>query len=237
MATTWLSYFGGIRESAVHRDQSALYVRNLIQEVGVHSDYRVLDFGCGFGTVVTLLSPHVDEICGWDPSPAMRASTEDVTATVPNAGFCDLSSGDVDARGTGTRFDLVLVNSVAQYMPPAELTDWLPRWRRMLAPGGAIVLSDLIAPDHGSARDVLDLLTVGLRRGSLLGTLQEALGSVGEYRRVRRAVPLVTIGPEELTARASLAGLRTTVLRRNLTHFSTRWSAMLHEEVANRAPP
>ena len=231
MAKEWLGYFDRLEETALHRAQSAHYVRSLSAEVGLRRDQRVLDFGCGFGSVVALLAPLVAEVWWWDPSPNMRVATSRATSAFHNTRPFDLSSfPPLDAKTDRTEgtFHLILVNSVAQYMAPAELWIWIGRWRDLLASDGKIVLSDLIPPDHGSRSDSLDLFRFAARHGSPLRAASQALGGLRAYRRTSRAVPLSRVGTRDLTRHASEAGLETTVLPRNLTHFTKRWTALLH---------
>ncbi len=231
-STDWLAYFDRLEHhSPLYREQSALYVEALTASVGVHRDQRVLDFGCGFGFVVAMLAPLVAEVWFWDPSPHMRSMTERNTAHLSNTRFCDLSTppSTEPERTTwhGPPFDLIIVNSVAQYMAPDELSAWLARWRGMLAPGGKLVLSDLIPSGHSGVSDVADLLRLGARHGSPLRAAAEALGGLRHYWQTSRAVPLVRVGPEDLERAAAGADLATTALPHNLTHFSKRWTAVL----------
>ena len=230
MAKDWLAYFDRLEDSPLHREQSALYVRSLITEVGLHRDQRVLDFGCGFGSVVALLAPLVSEVWWWDRSPTMRAATRRMTSEFHNARLYDLSAspllGDKTDRPEGT-FDLILVNSVVQYMTPAELWRWIERWRDLVAPNGQIVLSDLIPQQHGRLSDMIDLFRFAARHGSPFRAARQAIGDVGGYRRASRAAPLVRVGTRDLTQHATDAGLETKVLPRNLTHFTKRWTAVL----------
>lgn len=232
MAKEWFAYFDRLRESPLHRAQSTLYVRSLIAEVGVHRDQRVLDFGCGFGSVVALLAPLVAEVWWWDPSPNMRSATRRTTSEIHNVRSCDLSLPPAErpqqSRRKGGAFDLILVNSVAQYMAPAELWRWIAGWRDLLAPDGQIVLSDLIPLQHGTLSDIVDLIRFGAQHGSAFRAAMQAVGDIGEYRRTTRAVPLVRVSAQELIRHAADAGLETLVLPRNLTHFTKRWSAVLH---------
>ena len=208
-----------------------MYVEILTTEVGVHPDQRVLDFGCGFGLVAAMLAPRVAEVWFWDPSPNMRVVAERNTADRPNARLCDLSTMSSAApEGTvwhGPLFDLILVNSVAQYMAAEELLAWLARWRGMLAPGGKLVLSDLIPPNHRGLSDVADLLRMGARHRSPLRAAGDALGGLRRYRRASRAIPLVRVGREDLERAAAGVDLDMTDLPRNFTHFSGRWTAVL----------
>src|SRR5687768_3773292 len=115
------------------------YVARLRREVPVRRTDRVLDFGCGFGHVVELLAPSVAAVGFWDAAEVMRRATAERTTTLPTVAPVDLG-GPVPDDAVGT-VDLLVANSVVQYMTADELAGWLPRWRTLLAPGGRIVLS------------------------------------------------------------------------------------------------
>jgi cyclopropane fatty-acyl-phospholipid synthase-like methyltransferase len=231
----WSAFFERLRpDSPLYREQSAVYVNALRAAIDVRRTDRVLDFGCGFGFVARLLAPHVSEVWFWDASENMRAEARRTTADVPNARLCDVPAalsedGDRIAWQSPT-FDLILVNSVVQYMDPAEVPRWLARWRAMLSAEGRLIMSDLIAPEHRSLWDVADLLRLGVRRGFALRGAAEALGGVRSYRRTSRTVPLLHVGPDDLVSRAGSAGLGVEVLPQNLTHFAKRWTAVLRPQ-------
>ena len=226
-ASDWLAYFDDFRpQGRLYQAQSTIFVEALVAEVGVRKEHRVLDFGCGFGLVAAALAPLVAHVWMWDPVPNMRAAAAGNTAGVANVRLCDLMA-EHPVQPTVPALDLILVNSVAQYMPPDELWAWLRRWPAMLAPGGKVVLSDLISSDHSAWRDMVDLVRLGARYGSPLRAVTDALGDLNRYWRISRAVPLVRVDHDELRCRAAEAGLQVTVLPCNLTHFSKRWTAVL----------
>ena len=232
MTTGWREYFDSLKnESPLYRVQAAVYVDSLRAAVGVQHHQRVLDFGCGFGFVTSLLAPFVDEIWWWDPSNNMRATAERNTAGLANAKFCDLSAmlaaGPRGSLCHAMPFDLILVNSVLQYMSPAEIWKWLGQWRSMLSPKGRVVLSDLIPPGHSSLSDLLCLIRLGRRHGSVLMATNDALGGLSNYWRTRHALPLTSVSKTDLVRQARGAGLDVSFLPGNLTHFSKRWAAVL----------
>jgi cyclopropane fatty-acyl-phospholipid synthase-like methyltransferase len=227
-----LAYFERLRpDSSLYREQSLVYVDALTAAIDVRGTDRALDFGCGFGFVARLLAPHVAEIWFWDASEHMRAEARRNTADLPNASLCDVPSAlSEDEDGITWRraaFDLILVNSVVQYLNAPELWRWLARWRGMLSADGRLVLSDLIASRHRSLWDVADLLRLGARRGFALRAAGDALGGIRSYWRTSRTVPLLRVDLDDLVQHAATAGLNVEVLPRNLTHFAKRWSAVL----------
>jgi len=224
----WEAYFDRLPpDPPLYREGVELYVARLQAAVGVAPGARVLDFGCGFGYASELLAAAGASVRFWDLSSHMRRVAEERTAAHPTAAPTDVTPALRGRTVDGAPFDRIVVNSVVQYMTDAELDGWLAAWRDLLAPGGKVVLSDLIDPDRGGLRDLADLLWFGVRHGAPVQAVTSAFGSVTAYWRTRRAAPLLQLRPAELGARAARAGLRSTALDGNLTHFSQRWTAVL----------
>jgi len=103
--------------------------------------------------------------------------------------------------------DLVVMNSVAQYMTQDELASALTTIRRLLKPSGKLVLGDVLRPEVGIVRDVLALLGFAARHGflkdALIGLLSTALS---DYRQLRSRIGLQRYSEAEITARLSAAG-------------------------------
>jgi SAM-dependent methyltransferase len=218
----WDAYWEALSDrQTLFREQADEYVRNLAATGLLNPAARVLDFGCGFGHVADGLAPRVGELFLWDSSRNMRERAAGATASRRNVRPLDLSGRSAPP---GLRFDLILVNSVAQYMSRADFAAWLRCWREMLSPSGRIVASDLIPPDCEVSRDVFDLLRFSARRGFFWAALRQAAGELGRYRRTRRAVPLTRYARGDLEGLARDAGLIVEFLPRNLTPFRDRIS-------------
>ena len=227
MTTGWREYFDGLtQESRLLREQAIRYVGSLCAAVELRDHHRLLDFGCGFGHVATLLAPRVGQVWWWEPSPNMRSVAERNTAGFSNVQFCDLST----LPFAGPPFDVILVNSVVQYMATEEFWPWLQTWRDMLGPGGRLVLSDVIPLKHTGVSDIADLLRLAVHHGSPLRSTNEALGGMARYWRATRSMPLTRLDRADLARGAATAGLETRFLEENLTHFRKRWTAVLHPQ-------
>ena len=229
----WESYWEGLNDrQQLFREQSDEYIRNLDSTLGLDSRARVLDFGCGFGYVAELLAPRVGELFLWDSSANMRRRARLNVAGHQNIRFLDLS--DSKPLSGELQFELILVNSVVQYMTFDEFSAWLLRWRNMLAPGGRIVVSDLIPPDYPAIWDIVDLLRLSARRGFLVRAICQALSEIWRYWGVRRARPLSRVGRQDLSQRGRDAGLVVSCLPTNLTHFKKRLTAVFTQAEALR---
>ena len=220
---SWSEYWESLESGELlFRKQSDEYVARLLAAVPVHSRTSVLDFGCGFGFVASALAPRVGSVAVWDPSPRMRSRASVTLKPHANARVIDLSQA-----APAERFDLILVNSVAQYMTSAEFDVWLDRWRDLLVESGRLVLSDLLPPAHHTWVDVIDILRFSSRRRILLRTIREATVEVRRYLRTRAVQPLVHIDRDELCRRAGAAGFTVAFMERNLTHLTHRTTALL----------
>ena len=137
---------------------------------------------------------------------------------------------NLESREPGP-FELILVNSVVQYMTASELHDWLKRWRPMLAAGGRVILSDLIPPAHSTLGDIVSLLRFGVRRGYLFRAMRGIWKERLRYKTAANQRPLLHVDRAALTADASQLGYSVRFLSRNLTHFSGRMTAVLEATI------
>lgn len=226
----WATYWEGLGGTqSFFREQAREYVANLECAVGLNPNARVLDFGCGFGFVAELLAPKVGQVFLWDTSSNMRRRARLKLACHKNIRFLDLS--EPQAIALDLKFDLIVVNSVVQYMSLEQFAACLVMWRTMLAPRGRIVLSDLIPPDYNSVSDILDLLKFSIRRNVFRSALLQAMRDLGRYWRMRHGCPLTRISVEDLTKLSKNANLSLSCLPSNLTYFRGRLTvAFTHQD-------
>lgn len=181
---------------------------------------RVLDFGCGFGAVSERLAAMEVELRYWDRSDQMRRFVELRLKDYANAGVLDLSASD-------ERFDLIVVNSVIQYMSPDDLKQWLAEWGRLLARDGRIVVSDIIPPSSNFSSEVLDSLRFAAANGFLIASIGRLAQEFLRYTKRRRSLTLLRLDRAQFLDLAAAIGLSTEFLKANLTFRRKRLSAIL----------
>ena len=124
--------------------------RMLLDQAALRPPYRVLDVGCGTGSLAILIKsqhPSVDVI-GLDPDPKAlgRAERKARRAAVPirfDQGFAD-SLGYPEAT-----FDRVFSSMMFHHLEDGEKMAALREIRRVLRPGGRLELLDFVTPVHG----------------------------------------------------------------------------------------
>jgi ubiquinone/menaquinone biosynthesis C-methylase UbiE len=124
--------------------------RALFEQALIQPGQRVLDIGCGTGTLVVLikrLQPHVD-VVGLDPDPKALArgkrKAERASVSVQfDQGFSDaLPYADASV-------DRVLSSFMFHHLQREEKDGMLREVRRVLRPGGVFTLLDFGGPESG----------------------------------------------------------------------------------------
>jgi SAM-dependent methyltransferase len=113
-----------------------LLVRRVVQLCGVGSTSRVLDLGCGPGSLALAFAPLAGEVIGIDPEPEMlRLAREEAARTGLRIEFREGSSRELGAD-LGT-FRLAVIGRAFHWMERAET---LARLDRIVEREGAVVL-------------------------------------------------------------------------------------------------
>lgn len=102
---------------------------------------RAVDLGCGEGRHTTLLADRYREVLAVDVSPQMLRLARAERAR-PHVRYEQRGVRDVTPGQDGV-FDAVLSVNVLHHVGPLETV--LPHLRRLVAPGGRLVLADIVA--------------------------------------------------------------------------------------------
>jgi SAM-dependent methyltransferase len=209
------------------RKEAEIFVENLRKEVALDRQMDVIDFGCGYGFVAALLAPAVTSVTVCDMSPAMLAHARQTLGPHTNVRFTD--AGDAAGLNECRGADLILVNSVLQYMPTVtEARAALTRLSASLKPGGRMIVSDVIPPGYSLSVELLALL---IRHPNLVARRLSArtLPYLGKLS----TLTLLRISRDDLESLADDNGLDMTLFDRNLTHFPRRTAAMFRRPAIN----
>jgi ubiquinone/menaquinone biosynthesis C-methylase UbiE len=215
----WIDYYDSthtIYASRLHRDlHFQLIARDIIGYIS-SPDAVVLDYACG----EALSAAKVADACGKlylaEPAPGVRGRL--IARFAPNTKIKVRSLEDL--RKTDAKsIDLAVMNSVAQYMTSAELDAAFATIKRLLKPGGRLVVGDILRPEVGMPKDVLALLrfaaTHGFLRDAMIGLVSTALS---DYRQLRTKVGLQRYSEAEMTAKLAAIGFSASRAHVNIGH-------------------
>jgi 2-polyprenyl-3-methyl-5-hydroxy-6-metoxy-1,4-benzoquinol methylase len=137
----------------------------LIERVAIPSKReRVLDAGCGSGTISQFLSRHAGEVIGVDSNPS-AISFASSTYHAPNLQF---RLGQFDDLIGGKPFDKIYSIEVIEHLYEDQVAGVLSLFYKLANPGGQLFLT---TPNYRSAWPVIEWL---LDRFRLVATLDEA---------------------------------------------------------------
>src|SRR5207302_7243915 len=215
----WIDYYDSthtIYVSKRHRDlHFQVIARDIIGYIS-STDAVVLDYACG----EALSAARVAEACGKlilaEPAPGVRGRL--IARFAPNTKIRVRSLDDLRNMEEKS-VDLVVMNSVAQYMTPAELDFAFAVIKRLLKPGGRLVLGDILRPKVGMIRDIIALLRFALTHGFLKDALIGLISTgLSDYRQLRRRVGLQRYSEAEMVAKLAAAGFTASRAHFNIGH-------------------
>jgi len=218
----WIDYYDSthtIYVSKLHRDlHFQIIARDIIGYI-TSPDATVLDYACGEALSAGQVAAACGKLILAEPAPGVRGRL--IARFAPNTKIRVRSLEDVRKMAERS-VDLVVMNSVAQYMTSEELESALGIVRRLLKPSGRLVLGDVLRPEVGMGRDVMALLSFGARHGflkdALIGLISTALS---DYRHLRSRIGLQRYDEQEITARLTAAGFAVQRAPTNIGH--NRW--------------
>src|SRR5579863_8792105 len=229
----WIDYYDSthtIYASKLHRDlHFQLIARDMIGYIGA-SDAVVLDYSCG----EALFAAKVADACGLlylaEPAPGVRGRL--IARFAPNTKIRVRSLEDVRKMAEQT-IDLVVMNSVIQYMTAEELDSAFATVRRLLKPGGRLVIGDVLRPEVGMPRDVIALLrfaaSYGFLRDALIGLVSTALS---DYRQLRSRVGLQRYSEADIIAKLADSGFTASRVAVNIGHNPWRMTFVARPALA-----
>jgi SAM-dependent methyltransferase len=232
----WIDYYDSthtIYASKRHRDlHFEVIARDIIGYISSR-DAVVLDYSCG----EALSAAKVADACGMlilaEPAPGVRGRL--IARFAPNTKIRVRSLEDVRKMHEKS-IDLVVMNSVAQYMTPRELDSALAVVNRLLRPSGRLVLGDILRPEVSMGTDVIALLRFAAKHGFLKDALFGlASTALSDYRQLRAKVGLTRYSEEEVIEKLGAAGFSASLARRNIGHNPWRMTFVARHGFARTA--
>ena len=219
----WLSFWNAPNRIYVndrHRDAHYHDVAAQIRSFVNSPRAIVLDYGCGEATRADLVAEAAARLFLSDAAPAVRDKL--AARFRDNVKITVLSPREVATLDKHS-IDLIVLNSVAQYLKPAEFADLLAVFRRLLVPDGRLVVGDVLPPHTSALTEVVALMKLAWQRGFVLPALAGLTRTLfSEYRKLRSALGLSYYTETEMVAALDRAGFSAKRRHPNIEHNQAR---------------
>jgi SAM-dependent methyltransferase len=219
----WRSFWDSEHSIYVNARHKDVHYREIADQIAAFvpsPSARVLDYGSGDAIHADRVAAVAAEVTLCDAAQSVRAAM--AARFAGNARIKVISPEEVAAL-PDARLDLIVTNSVAQYLTEQELIALLAMFRRLLAPGGTLIFADVIPPDVGALSDVSALLRYAAKHGFLGAALVGlAKTTVSPYRKIRNTLGVAQYTEAQFMQKLTGAGFSAERLARNMEHNPAR---------------
>jgi SAM-dependent methyltransferase len=219
----WRSFWDSAHSIYVNARHKDVHYREIADQIAAFVPgpaARVLDYGCGEAIHADRVAAVASEVLLCDSAPSVRAAIAARFAADPR--IRALAPQEVEKLTDGS-VDLIVSNSMTQYLAPAELDRVLALWHRLLARAGTLIVADVIPPDAGALTDVTALLRYAAANGFFVAALIGlARTAVSPYSRLRSRLGVTRYTQSAFMQKLEAAGFTAQRLPRNLEHNAAR---------------
>ncbi len=221
--TTWREFWDNPHSIYVNDRHKHVHYRDIAEQVAAfvpNANARVLDYGCGEAMHADIVAAAAASVTLSDAAPSVRAAIAARFAANPKIAV--LSPEEVE-RLPDASFDLIVANSLVQYLSGHELDRVLALWRRLLGADGTLIVADVIPPNVGPLNDGLALLRYAATNGFLLAAITGMMRTAASrYLRLRSALGIARYREAEFLSILRAARFEAERLPRNLEHNHAR---------------
>jgi SAM-dependent methyltransferase len=219
----WRSFWDSAHSIYVNARHKDVHYREIADQIAAFVPgpaARVLDYGCGEAIHADRVAAVAALVLLCDQAPSVRAAIAARFAADPR--LRALAPEEVEKLPDGS-VDLIVSNSMTQYLAPAELDRVLALWHRLLASAGTLIVADVIPPDAGALADVTALLRYAAANGFFVAALWGLVRTAASpYSRLRSRIGVTRYTQSDFMLKLESAGFTAERLPHNLEHNATR---------------
>lgn len=219
----WVEFYDSAHSIYVNARHRDVHYAQLADEIAAYVPSpaaAVLDYGCGEALYADRVAKAARRLTLAEAAQSVRAHL--IERFKGNVQIVVISTERAAALPPAS-FDLVVMHSVSQYLPPEAFDRVAALFHRLLKPGGLFVLGDVVPPHAAAPADAVALLRFGRREGFLLAAIAGLVRTLlSDYWRLRNRLGLTRYSEQEMTARLAAAGFTVTRAPKNLGHLASR---------------
>jgi len=227
-SSDWIAFWDTKHSIYVNARHEAAHFRRIAEDIRVYAPERgvMLDYGCGEALSADRVAEPVSRLILCEPAPNVRvmlgarfAGNDKIAVRKPE---------DITTMPAGS-IDVIVMHSVAQYLGSHEFDALAKTFRRLLKPGGLLVVGDVI-PRKGSAfADAQALLRFGWQEGFFCAAVRGLFRTYfSDYWRLRKRVGLSRYDGDEIAAKLEAAGFSAAPASSNIGHNDRRVTILAH---------
>jgi ubiquinone/menaquinone biosynthesis C-methylase UbiE len=213
----WISFWDSHHSIYVNARHFDVHYRTIAEMIVRHvpsPDAVVLDFGCGEALHADRVAAACRKLILVDAAPNVRAGLAARLAAQPNT---EVRAPAELAALADRSIDLVVMHSVAQYLTSAELSALLVLFRRLLRPGGLLLIGDVVPPHVSALADAMALLNYGAANGFLFAAIGGLLRTAAsDYTKLRSRIGITLYTERDMLQKLEAAGFTATRAKTNV---------------------
>jgi SAM-dependent methyltransferase len=220
---SWIEFWDASHAIYVNDRHKQLHAQSIGQAIARHipsPKATVFDHGCGEALYGVDIAARCGRLILCEAAPSVRAK---LTVRLAGHPKIEVVGPEGLAALPDDTLDLVIANSLVQYLTRDDLATLLDTWRRKLKPGGELIVADVIPPDIGPLTDALALLRFawagGFFTAALVGLVRTAFS---DYRKIRVELGFSTYREEEFLSLLRTHGYEAARVQPNFGHNQAR---------------
>lgn len=219
---SWIEFWNADHSIYVNDRHKAMHAQGIARDIvsQLPASSVLLDYGCGEALYTEVVAAHARRVDLYDGAPAIRDGLRRRFAGLDRVRV--LEPLDIEAD-PGASYDVVIANSLIQYLSREEFVRCLVQWRRLLKPGGVLFVADVVPAGQSPLADAVALLRFAARGGfffaAVSGLIRTALS---DYRKIRSQLGLSTYAEGEMLDLLAKAGYEGGRVHPNFGHNQSR---------------
>ena len=220
---SWRDFWNGSHSIYVNARHRALHFDMIGKDIGAlvpARDAIVLDYGCGEAGSAEMVAAPCGELYLYDTAPNVREKLRLVYGANPKIHILNYETLEALAPAS---FDMIVINSVIQYLSHGEFERVLDVCHAKLKPTGKLIIGDVIPKTSDAIGDTKALLDFALKGGFLVAACWGLVATFfSDYRKLRSSIGLTRYAPDEVLTLLSAQKFHAVRAPHNIGHNQTR---------------